>query len=124
MKVNDPRPPQSGSSGVVISNFYTNTHQEVIEITADRLELTLNRHIGRITDRNSWQVPFALLVTMAILFATAEFKSFAWASSEQLQTAFFLLAIGFFVWFLVTVVKFFRGSTVTKLMCEIKNVQE
>jgi hypothetical protein len=124
MKVNEPRAPQPGNGGVVISNFYTNTHQEVIEITADRLELTLNRHIGRITDRNSWQVPFALLVTMAILFATAEFKSFSWASSEQLQTAFFLLAIAFSVWFLVAILKFFRGSTVSKLICEIKNIQE
>lgn len=106
---------------VEITAFHTNTSQEVITITSDRLELTLTKHVKRIVDGGSWQVPLAFLLSMIPLFSTADFKSVFGVTAEGWKSGFILLTIIFLGWFLLSLVQVYNRSSIRDLINEIKS---
>jgi hypothetical protein len=85
-------------SDVPVTSVYTNTSQELINITRDRLKIKLLEHIGHIDKRWTFLGPLSFCASVIMTFATAEFKK--WLGIEpQIWCGVYiaLLTLGFAV---------------------------
>lgn len=112
-------PYTSGSAPV--SQVYTNTSQEIIQITDDKLRLILTQHLAKAEKRKDWIAPFSLFLTVVTVFASADFRPAFGFPAETLRAIFLFLAAGSLIWFLVAVVAAFKSPSLDDLIKRIKN---
>lgn len=113
--------PRNRSNELQVAVFHSNTDQEVITITSDRLELALNRHLSCIADARAWQVPATLLVSLISLFCTTDFKAVFGLGPDVWRGFFYLILLGSVVWLGRSLIKLTNRSDVAKLIGEIKS---
>ena len=110
-----------------IDQVRTNTKSDLIEITEDKLENILLKHLNKLNKVRGWLTPFSLTVTILIVLLTANFKLFLGITKEIWNAVFIL---GFFVTLIWTIVSVFsaikcsKGATIEFLISEIKNRKE
>lgn len=117
--------PKNGmSSSVDIVEIHNNTSQHVISITEDRLRLILLDYFTKMESNKGWQVPFGLLVTIVLVFCSAEFKQ-AFGFSASTWTAVFLIGgVACVVWLLICLFKLHKAPTLDRVIASIKNKTE
>ena len=85
-----------------VTIVHSNLEQEVIQITEDRLRLTLNSHLKAAEDGNGWIAPLGIMLAIITSFVTTDFRDFilkapVWEAifviSGCLSTAWLLYAI-------------------------------
>ncbi len=110
-----------------VDQVRTNTKSDLIEITEDKLENILLKHVSKLNKASSWLTPVSLFLTFLIIFLTADFKDFAGIEKSVWKAVFLFALIGSFIWtFKATInaIKFSKKASIDYLIKEIKNNQE
>ncbi len=107
-----------------VSKRMSNVKSDLIEITHDKLENILMKHLKNLDIRKSWITPFSILLTALITKLTADFKD-ALGIPKTIWEAFFLLIlIGstiWLVWRIVVIVRCWDSSSLDFLIKQVKN---
>lgn len=114
---------QSRYIGKVVSNVKSN----LIEITEDKLENILLKHLGKVHKRRAWITPFGVAFTVLITILTSDFKEFVGIKKETWQAIFFLLLVASLFWTIYAIVEAIsvaKKSNSRYLINEIKNSLE
>lgn len=108
-------------NSVTVGEVHTNVSQEVIEITSDKLKIILLEYLDSLHKSNAWQVPLSLVITIALVLTTANFKKFmgfepdAWAALFLMS---FILSIIWLIWVLFT---WKKAMTIEDILTAVKN---
>ncbi len=92
---------------------------EIINITRDRLELTLNKYLICFARSSDWKTPLSIAVTLWLLLPVTDFKSKAHLTGSQWQVVVFMLAIASTIWLISTLAKLARKPTRKDLLRDI-----
>lgn len=104
-----------------------NTKSDLIEITEDKLENILLKHLHKSQTINNWVTPMTLFLTILIVLLTSNFKDFIGIQKEEWKALFLITLIVSFIWFCITVFKALscaKTTTIKYLIDQIKNSQE
>ncbi|MBA4320443.1 MAG: hypothetical protein C0412_18755 [Flavobacterium sp.] len=102
----------------------SNVKSDLIEITHDKMENILLKHLKNISLMKSWLTPLSLFITLLITRLTATFNDFLQIKAPVWDALFLLSMITSTIWLLVILVNIFRcrnKATIDYLMREIKN---
>ena len=107
-----------------VSQVRINTQSELIEITEDKLENILLKHLSKLNKVKGWLTPASLFLTVLIVLLTADFKTF-WSIEKEVWKAIFVIGlIATLIWSILAIIsaiKCSKNSTITFLIIEIKN---
>jgi len=101
-----------------------NTKSDLIEITEDKLENILLKHLEKISIRKAWVVPLSIFITVLLANLTSTFTKKFGISGEIWEALYLLLSIGSGVWLLVSLLRAFatkEKGTIPELVAVIKN---
>ncbi len=119
--VNTSQPKKSKIHHIVVNEVHRNVSQELIEITADKLELILNQHIDSLEKSKEWQTPLSLIATIVLVLSTADFK-YSLGVPANTWLAIFMIVLGLSVfWLLKTIVKNKKAMSINEILKAIKN---
>jgi hypothetical protein len=107
-----------------IDQVRSNTKSDLIEITEDKLENILLKHLSKTSKTNSWITPLTLFLTILTIFLTADFKDFAGIEKATWKAVFLVALISSFIWSIITgigAIKNSKKSSIAFLIKEIKN---
>lgn len=115
-------PGQYTRKTVEVKAVHSNLHQEIIQITEDKLRLVLSEYLAVLEQKKSWIAPLGILLTLILVFVTAEFKKFYF--SQTTWEAFFLMAtLLTFIWLCKSAYMALNAKTIDDVVSCIKNVQ-
>lgn len=101
----------------------SNVKSDLIEITHDKLENILLKHLKNIDIRKSWITPASIFLTVLVARLTSSFND-SLGISKNVWDAFFLLlmfASGIWlIWRIIEIIRCWRKSTVEYLIKIIK----
>ena len=107
-----------------VKDQITNTSSDLIEITEDKLENILLKHLNKMNKVKGWQVPVTLFVTIVLVLLTSEFKTKFGITADVWQAVFILAAIISFIWSCrasYNSIVCSKSSTINYLIDEIKD---
>lgn len=110
-----------------VDQVRTNTKSDLIEITEDKLENILLKHLNKLNKVKAWLTPLSLFITILIVLLSAEFKLFLGIEKEVWKALFLILVVLTLVWTIISgyeAVKCSKSATILFLINEIKNNQE
>jgi hypothetical protein len=110
-----------------VDQVRTNTKSDLIEITEDKLENILLKHLSKLNKVKGWLTPFSLLITILIVLLTADFKIFLGVSKEIWNAVFILGFIATFIWTVTSAysaIRCSKNSTIEFLISQIKDHKE
>lgn len=105
----------------------SNIKSDLIEITHDKLENILLKHLKSLSLMKSWLTPLSLFLTLLIAQLTATFNDFIGIKASVWNAAFLLGILASLIWLIVVIIKMYRcrnKATITYLMNEIKAADE
>lgn len=102
---------------------HDNTSTSLINITVDKLKLILSNHLECLGRKSAWQVPLSIFLTIAIVFATAEFKDSLGLSKNTWEAMFLMSGVLSLVWLIYSVAKYKSSLTVDELVNKIIDKQ-
>lgn len=107
-----------------VNEVHTNTKSNLIEITEDKLENILLKHLNKLNKVKGWLTPFSLFVTILVILLTATFKEFASLEKEVWNAVFVITLIITLIWTIISgyqALKCRKNTTIKFLIKEIKN---
>ncbi len=110
--------------GRFVRNRRSNVKSDLIEITEDKLENILLKHLNKMLIRKSWITPFTLLVTIVLVLISATFKDKFGVASSVWEAIFIVGTIISVGWLLFTVRKIYSNykfSSIDDLILVIKD---
>ena len=107
---------------ITVSAIHSNTELTLIQITEDKLKLTLFQHLAAVEASRRWQVPLGILLALFPMFLTSEFKDFGGVDKSTWKALFLFSTVASVVWLLVSVKGALKSSTAEQLVEKIKNV--
>lgn len=105
----------------------TNVKSDLIEITEDKLENILLKHLQRLGLRKSWITPLSLLVTIILANLSATFGDKFGIKGNVWEAFFLLVAIVSGIWLVVTIIRMitsWKESSLANLIAIIKNAKD
>lgn len=115
------QPVQGSGQNVEISQVFKNTSQEIIETTTDKLKLILIEYLARIEDNKAWQMPLSLLITILLVFCTADFKEAFKLKADFWKAIFLIGAVASAVWFMACLMNRSKSISIDGVIEKIKN---
>ena len=110
-----------------VKQVRTNTKSDLIEITEDKLENILLKHLQKLSKINAWLTPVSLFATVIIVLLTSNFKDFLDIKKEVWEALFVLISIVTLIWSVVAIfqsIKCSKKASIKFLISEIKNQTE
>lgn len=111
------------SQFVPVQQVHDNISQEVITITADKLELALLNHMECLAKRDAWQMPLSLLVGVVVVFCSSNFKLAFGIAADTWAAMFIMFGAACFLWLLRSLYNLKKAVSVKTLIEIIKNKQ-
>jgi len=112
---------QKSGKNLNITETHDNTSQELISITGDKLKLILLQNLSLIESNKAWQMPLSLLLTIILVFCSADFKD-AFNLSKNVWSAIFIISgLVCAIWLIACLYKLKKNITVDELIDVIKN---
>lgn len=111
------------SQTVPVQQVHDNISQEVITITADKLELALLSHTECLVKRDAWQMPLSLLVGVIIVFCSSNFKLAFGITPDTWAALFIFFGAVCFLWLVRSLFRLTKAVSVKALIEIIKNKQ-
>ena len=112
-----------GAQSKFVDKRMSNVKSDLIEITHDKLENILLKHLKNLDIRNSWITPASIFLTVLIVRLTATFND-SFGISKDVWNAFFLiLMIGSLIWLIwkiIEIINCWKKSSVEYLINSIK----
>lgn len=107
-----------------VRNKRTNVKSDLIEITEDKLENILLKHINKLGIRRAWLTPLTLFATILLANATAAFGAKFGVDGAVWESLFLLLNIVTGIWFVVAIIRLvlnWEEASLDNLISIIKN---
>ena len=107
-----------------VSEKRTNIKSDLIEITHDKLENILLKHLDKLNVRRGWIAPLTLFVTILVSIFSSNFTQYLGLSKGFWQALFTIGLIGSGGWVIYKVIRLFYywdKSKINYLMKVIKN---
>lgn len=117
---------KNGDSEKFIDKKRTNTKSDLIEITHDKLENILLKHLEFVSIKNSWVSPLSVFVTILLTKLTASFKKFIEIEKEVWEALFLFGLAGSFIWLVIVLIRMYCHRNVTNIdyvINKIKNLE-
>lgn len=118
---NSPKPRRSKFSSVSVQEVHSNVDQEVIEITADKLKIILIEHLDSLLKGTSWQTPLSILITVVVVFCTADFREFLTLSADTWKAIFIMTGALSLGWLIYSLSQLKKKQTVDEFLDKVKN---
>lgn len=118
---------QQEESSKFIDKRRTNVKSDLIEITEDKLENILLKHLHKIGIRKSWIIPLSILVTVLLTILSASFGDKFGIKGSVWEAIFLIIAFSTGIWFVISIIRIisnWKGSSVSALIALIKNAKE
>lgn len=109
-----------------VAHRYSNVKSDLIEITEDKLENILLKHLSSLAIRKSWITPLTLFLAVLLANLTATFSNKFGIDAPVWQAFFLLLAITSFLWFVLACLRAisrWRDGSLSSLFAIIKAEQ-
>ncbi|WP_323775121.1 hypothetical protein [Alcanivorax sp.] len=110
-----------------ISERRSNVKSDLIEITEDKLENILLKHLKRMGTRKGWLAPLGLCISFILANVSATFSAKFGIPASTWEAVFILAAIGSSIWLLVSIVSMcanWKESSTDSLISKIKASDE
>ena len=110
-----------------VSQVCSNVKSDLIEITEDKLENVLLKHLKNLRIIDSWLTPFTLFLTVLLAILTTEFKAAFGFTKEVWNAVFLVLLAGSFIWLIICLFKIFKTynkATIDHIIKQIKDADE
>jgi hypothetical protein len=85
-----------------VNKKLSNVKSDLIEITEDKLENILLKHLKKIGIKTSWLAPLGLFISVTLAFNTSIFTDKFGMSSNTWEAIFFLTIIGSGLWLIIS----------------------
>jgi hypothetical protein len=102
----------------------SNIKSDLIEITEDKLENILLKHLKKMGTRKGWIAPLGLFISVVLANTTAIFAEKFGIPSSTWEALFILSAIASGIWLAVSIVMIFvnwKESSIECLIGQVKN---
>lgn len=109
-----------------IKNRRCNTKSDLIEITEDKLENILLKHLEKMLLRSAWIAPASILATLITVKTTATFNNSLGIDAAVWEALTIFVGGLSFLWLLKVVCKAvynYKSLTLSSLLIEIKDTQ-
>jgi hypothetical protein len=116
----------SGSSNKFIDKRRSNIKSDLIEITHDKLENILLKHLHRLKYRRELVAPLSIFITLLITVQTVTFNDFG-LKAEMWKSIFIFCAFLTFIWLIYSIIlliKYWNSTTIDSLIDKIKAVDK
>jgi hypothetical protein len=126
-----PNPNGNGLSGSILNEnlirtsvIHTNTGQEFIVTTKDKIELALNEQQKYIKIKYDWITPASVSLSVIATLVAADFKQFAGISADSWKSMFYIVGAVSIVWTAHTsfkAIKYLKKGTNKEFIEMLKN---
>lgn len=109
-----------------VSQSWTNTKSDLIEITEDKLENILIKHLHKLDKAKGWLTPLSLFVTILIVLLSTEFKQFLSIEKEVWEAIFVIGSFATLIWTFYSGYQAYncsKNTSIRFLIEQIKNSQ-
>ena len=116
----------SDSSKRFIDKRRSNIKSDFIEITHDKLENILLKHLHRLKYRREWVAPLSIFITLLVTILTVTFNDFG-LKAEEWKSIFIICAFLTFIWLIYSIIlliKYWNSTTIDSLIDKIKAVDK
>lgn len=103
-----------------------NTKSDLIEITEDKLENILLKHLAKLEMQKRWLLPFSILLSVSLTLASAKFQDALNLKADVWNAVFVVILIVSIVWLVLDIIRLIRCWSQTKLehlLSLIKNAE-
>ncbi|MBN1757120.1 MAG: hypothetical protein JW863_02315 [Chitinispirillaceae bacterium] len=110
-----------------VDQYRSNVKSDLIEITEDKIENILIKHLHKMGVRIAWIAPLSLFVSLLIVNTTATFSDSLGLEMAEWQAIFKIGCGAALVWLVVAVVRmlvYWKDSRITTLVARIKNAED
>ncbi len=117
---------RNGDSDKFIDKKRTNTKSDLIEITHDKLEIILLKHLEFVSIKNSWISPISVFITILLTNLTATFKKFIGIEKEVWEALFLLGLVGSIFWLVIALIRISihrKEANIDYVINKIKNLE-
>lgn len=117
----------SSESNKFIDQRRSNVKSDLIEITQDKLENILFKHLDCLKYNREWITPFSIFITLLITIYTVTFNDFLGLKAYEWKSIFIVCGFISFVWFIYSIIQLFRyreSITLDSLINKIKAVDK
>jgi hypothetical protein len=118
---------QTEESSKFIDKRRTNVKSDLIEITEDKLENILLKHLHKIGIRKSWIIPLSIFVNVLLTQLSASFGDKFGVSGTVWEAIFVLITLSTGVWFVISIIRIisnWKEISISALIAIIKNAKE
>jgi hypothetical protein len=112
---------QFANASALITAVHSNTDQEIIQITEDRLRLALGSHLKQAEKRLAWVAPLGILLTIILAFVTAEFKPAFGLEAAVWKAIFILAGVGSLIWFIRDGYQSWNAKSIDDIISAVKS---
>ena len=110
-----------------VDKMLSNVRTNVIQITEDKLEIILLKHLSKVRSRKAWITPLSLFITVFLAIQTATFTKTFGISAAHWEAIFQIGCVASLAWLLCSVClvcKRWKGGSLEDLIETIKDTKE
>jgi hypothetical protein len=110
-----------GQKSIAIDEIHDNTSQELIYINDDKLKLILIEHLAKVENGKAWLTPFGLLLTVILVFCSADFKLAFGIPADTWRAVFIIVGLICLLWLIYCLSKMGKSQTLDDVIKIVKN---
>ena len=117
----------TGEDSKFVDKRITNVKSDLIEITGDKLENILLKHLHCLGTRKSWATPLSIFATVSLALLTTSFVDKFGITGLRWEAFFQVIALISAIWFVVSIIYLcihWKKSSLPNLIKVIKNAKE
>jgi|SRR5690554_6300445 len=117
----------TGDESRFIAERRSNVKSDLIEITEDKLENILLKHLKKMGVRKGWIAPLGLFISVILANISATFDQKFGVPASTWEAVFILAAIGSGIWLVASLLAMWlnwKESKIDFLICQIKNSEQ
>lgn len=114
--MNAPADLRTTARTVDVGSIHSNVTPEILEITIDKLKIVLLENEHALSSSNEWHAPLGMILAIALVFCTAEFRSFLGVGAETWLAVFIFFGALSAGWLIKALVKRVRRMTIDELI--------
>lgn len=105
-----------------VNDYTSNVKSDLIEITEDKLENILLKHLNKLNTNQMWITPLSLFITIILVIITATFSTKIGIDKSVWEAIFYIAALITFIWSIISGLKAFNNND-TSIECLIKKIK-
>ncbi len=118
---------QDTGEGRFIDTRRSNIKSDLIEITEDKLENILLKHLDAVVSKQKWTLPFTVLLSVSVTLVTTDFKAALGITKDVWAAAFIIVFVGSLVLLVRELIRLWKNrdmGTLELLIQTIKNADD